>query len=78
MGAADVKEIIIPSGIKTIDGNAFKACSALTSIAIPDSVTEIGDSSFAGCRSLVEMTLPFPQSSHLSVDYNYITLYQCL
>ncbi len=39
----------------TIPANAFRGCSALTSVTIPGSVTRIGDSAFADCRALTSV-----------------------
>ena len=53
-----IKNIIIPNGIKSIDGLAFFGCKSLTSITIPDSVTSIGDWAFSGCKGLTSITIP--------------------
>ena len=53
-GNTSIKQAIINEGITIIGGEAFKGCSALTSIDLPDSVTKIGGSAFAdtGLKSL--------------------------
>ena len=48
----EIKELIIPSNIKTIADYAFFGCPSLSSITIPDNVTSIGDNSFARCYDL--------------------------
>ena len=53
-----VKQIIIGDGVTTIGENAFRGCSALTSVTIPNSVTTIGKSAFEGCRTLTSVTIP--------------------
>ena len=53
----NIKEFIIPDRATSIDEEAFRNCSSLTSITIPDSVTSIGNSAFEGCESLTSVTL---------------------
>jgi len=48
----------VPSGVETIEDDAFGECFSLSSIIIPDNVTEIGARSFSGCRSLTSFTIP--------------------
>ena len=52
------KSYVIPDGIRVIGKDAFRNCTALTSVTIPDSVTEIGDSAFNSCESLSSVTIP--------------------
>ncbi len=52
------KDSIIPEGVKTIGGFAFRNCTGLTSIEIPDSVTKIDDCAFSGCSGLTSVKLP--------------------
>ncbi len=47
---------IAPSGIVSIEGEAFSYCDKLTSVTISNSVTSIGDSAFYGCSALTSMT----------------------
>ncbi|MDR1405272.1 MAG: leucine-rich repeat domain-containing protein, partial [Candidatus Methanoplasma sp.] len=53
-----VQSAVIEDGVTSIGNNAFRACSALISVAIPDSVTYIGNYAFYGCTSLVSVTIP--------------------
>lgn len=45
-------ETIIMWGGNVIEANAFKGCSALSSVSIPSDVTKIGDHAFDGCTKL--------------------------
>jgi len=55
---ADIKEIVIESGVTHIGDYAFRACAALSSVTIPDSVTTIGKYAFEQCRLLPNITIP--------------------
>ena len=48
----EIKNLVIPSGVKSINNYAFYGCSGLTSVNIPNSVTSIGGSAFAQCDGL--------------------------
>lgn len=50
-------EVIIPSNITYIGGNAFRLCYSLEKVTMTDSVTTIGYQAFSGCRKLREITL---------------------
>ena len=54
----ELKTVSLPEGLKKIDDNAFKKCTALEEIVIPDSVESIGRYAFADCTSLNKITLP--------------------
>ena len=51
-------DIVVPSGVTSINSYAFDNCSNLTSIEIPASVTSIGSYAFSGCSSLTSITIP--------------------
>ena len=53
-----IRNVVLPSGVKTIDDNAFDRCSELTSVTIPNGVTDIGPSAFSHCRSLTSVVIP--------------------
>ena len=49
---------VIPNPVTKIGNEAFRGCTALTSIEIPDSVTGIGDWAFYGCSALTSIEIP--------------------
>ena len=54
-----ITEVIVPETVKTIGGNAFYKCSALTSLQLPSEVEEIGDYAFYECSAwAIDVTLP--------------------
>jgi len=48
-------DLIIPSGVRTIEVSAFRGCTGLTSITIPSSVKEIHFGAFSGCKMLTKI-----------------------
>ena len=50
--------VTLPDGLQSIGEEAFRGCSALTSIDIPASVTSIGEYAFYGCTSLAAIEIP--------------------
>ncbi len=52
------RNTVIPQGITSIDENAFRDCTELTSIEIPMGVTKIGWCSFIRCTSLTSINFP--------------------
>ena len=56
--AANLKAVVIESGVTAIGDYAFYNCSELTSVSLPEGVTTIGNYAFESCRSLTIMTIP--------------------
>lgn len=54
----EVKDLVIPNSVLSINNYAFINCKSITSVDIPNSVTEIGMSAFFGCESLTSIVLP--------------------
>ena len=64
--------LVIPSNVTysgtsysvtSIDGNAFRNCSGLTSVTFPNSVTFIGSNAFWGCGGLTSVTISYSVTS---------------
>jgi len=53
-----VGSIIIPTGIDSIEDDAFNGCSNLTGVIIPDGVMRIGVRAFRGCTKLTNIAIP--------------------
>lgn len=53
------KEIILPSNLQAIAGNAFEGCKNITTLEIPSTVKEMGGmSTFYNCTNLQEVIIP--------------------
>ena len=48
----------IPDSVTSVEYDAFRHCTGLTSITIPDSVTSIGYQAFYGCSGLTSIDIP--------------------
>ena len=53
----NIISVIVPNGVKEIQGGAFRNCINLTSVEIPNSVTDIGMEAFYGCSSLQDLVI---------------------
>lgn len=54
----DLKEVVLPAGLKSIGYEAFSNCIALPSINIPAGVNDIGVGAFNKCDALKSLTFP--------------------
>ena len=54
----NIKEFEVPSGVNSINSNAFFECSSLTNVAIPEGITSIGYKAFYGCSLLTNIIIP--------------------
>ncbi|MBD5131622.1 MAG: leucine-rich repeat protein [Clostridiales bacterium] len=54
----NLEEVILPEGLRKIDGFMFWGCKSLKTLVIPETVTEIGGRTFYGCSSLESITIP--------------------
>ncbi|MBO4661595.1 MAG: leucine-rich repeat protein [Bacteroidaceae bacterium] len=53
----EVKDLVIPSSVKSIGDYAFCFCDWLTSVTIPNSVTSISWNAFSYCANLTSVTI---------------------
>jgi cytoskeletal protein CcmA (bactofilin family) len=53
----EIKEVIIPDGVKVINKSMFYQCSNLEKVHLPVTIEEIGDFSFYNCESLREINI---------------------
>ena len=53
-----LREVNIPSTVKTIGKSAFSGCEALETIEISEGVMKIDDYAFSGCKSLKKIVFP--------------------
>lgn len=51
----DLRNIIFPYSLRSVESSAFRYCSKLESISLPINVNEIGEECFYGCESLSEV-----------------------
>ena len=52
-----VTELVIPEGVTSIEGSAFRGFGSITSVTMPRSVVYIGDYAFANCVALKSVTV---------------------
>ncbi len=55
---ADIKKVVVESGVTAIGANAFYLCRSLAAVTIPVSVTSIGEWAFGYCDKLTALTIP--------------------
>ncbi len=58
LNGEEIKDLVIPNNVTSIEGEVFSGCSGLTSIIIPNSVTSIGEGTFSHCSGLTSVTIP--------------------
>ena len=58
MNGIEIKDLVIPSSVTSINYYAFIGCSGLTSVNIPNSVTSIKGCAFCGCSGLTSVNIP--------------------
>ena len=76
-----IRNLIVPSSVKTIGNSVFRFCTALKSVTIPEGVTIVGPKAFSNCTELISVSIPNSVTSILSnafegcmnLNYVYIT-----
>ena len=58
LNGTEIKDLVIPNGVTSINRNAFNNCSDFKSVTIPNSVTIIDDYAFYNCDGLKSLTIP--------------------
>lgn len=54
----ELKRIVIPESIKSIEEQAFWFCDNLNTVILPETIEIIGNSAFRSCKSLTDIKLP--------------------
>lgn len=57
LNGEEIKDLIIPNSVTSIESKAFVGCSNLSSVTIPNSVTRIGRYAFVDCDSLFSINI---------------------
>ena len=52
----EIKDLVIPDGVKTIGPNAFNGFKGIETVTIPADVDSIGDNAFLGCTNINKVT----------------------
>ena len=58
LNGEEIKDLVIPSSITSINPDAFYGCNNLSSVTIPNSITSIGSSAFELCSSITSFIIP--------------------
>ena len=54
----NIKSVVIPSSVKSIEYGAFLHCKSLSNVVLSQGLNSIGYVAFAGCSSLKQLSLP--------------------
>ena len=68
LNGEEVKELVVPSIITSINAYAFYGCSGLSSVTIHKDVTNIGEMAFAYCGDIASITVESGNATYDSRD----------
>ncbi len=71
-GCSSLTDLVLPSGLKTINSLAFQSCTNLKSLTIPSTVKNISSAAFFRCNSL--RTIVIESGSSLSNSFSSLEL----
>ena len=57
LNGEEIKNLLVPESISSINDYAFSGCSGLTSVTIPNTVVSIGEEAFSRCRNLSNLLI---------------------
>lgn len=55
---ANLKTVVIPTGVTKIEESAFINCDAIESVKLPETLEEIGNAAFLGCEECTDLVIP--------------------
>lgn len=64
----EVKEVVVPQGIDSLEGALFECFSSLVSISLPESLDYLGSECIVGCPSLREISVDPENKKYKSID----------
>lgn len=57
-GKTEVRSLVVPEGVKTIEDEAFRGMTSLESVSLPQSLKRIGRFALADCASIKSIVVP--------------------
>ena len=68
IGGTKVEKLVIPDGVTSIPGSAFRYQTGITSVTIPDSLTSIGSYAFENCSGITRVDYSGNISGWLNIE----------
>ena len=63
-GCSSLQSIVIPKGVKKIEGYAFSGCTALTTVTLPVGANKFDYTSFDECKALTTIYVPAKKTDY--------------